>query len=284
MIDSRTLVLKRRPRTNSDLLDLRRTRSLEPYLHRRKTTTVLPEHSSNTPRICSDCYRAQRSIRVIRKLSTAAACSITFYVVMFRLAGRSPLVFRQVEQRCLFSPQLLSQPQQQQQWTRFMGASKRRKAGGKKLNPFLGAKTKIYPRELVCLEVHKNLLEWKDNKPISPEMKELLPHIEEFIKSIWLDKYPQGANLRKLQRDIAFRMPALRPGKLSKEEIMPVLGHLEKEGLVKVRIRIDGHCLIYRPGSRDELEEEEEEKEATRITRMNAMLANVQGKIPGENE
>jgi hypothetical protein len=42
--------------------------------------------------------------------------------------------------------------------------------------------------------------------------KEIRPYAEDialYLRSTWLNKYPQGASLRKLQRDVAFRMPII---------------------------------------------------------------------------
>lgn len=108
----------------------------------------------------------------------------------------------------------------------------------------------------VAREVAKHLVVWKQ-KPTSPLIQDILPHIKDFIKGAWLDHYPEGANLRKLQRDVAFRMSSgHRPGKLPKEVLMPVLGQLEEEGAVQVRIRRSGRCLIYRPGTLPEYSNE----------------------------
>jgi hypothetical protein len=156
-------------------------------------------------------------------------------------------------------------------WTRFFAQKKKGKANRPKTS-----RPVIYPKELEALRVHHDLLAWKNN-PAPPEMNDLIPHLVDFIKGTWLENYPEGANLRKLQRDIAFRMPLHRPGKIPREMLMPILGHLEQQGVVTVRIKVNGNCLIYRPGSsRSDEEEHVAQMDALRKAKLHKLLSTYQ--------
>lgn len=89
-------------------------------------------------------------------------------------------------------------------------------------------------------------MQWKE-KPIKDAIVPDVPPIEEFIKTMWLTAYPMGSNLRKLQRDVAFRMKTRKfRKKLDYQELMPIVGKLEREGFLKTKISTSGKCLIYR--------------------------------------
>jgi hypothetical protein len=76
-----------------------------------------------------------------------------------------------------------------------------------------------------------------------------------YLRETWLNKYPDGASLRKLQRDVAFRMPIItskvrrrtdaatteRPPKLEKEALEELVTLLEKTegGFIVSRKTID---------------------------------------------
>ena len=110
-------------------------------------------------------------------------------------------------------------------------------------------------KEWVEMKTSEELVKWKEF-PIAPEIKDKLSHIESYIKGDWLDNYPLGACLRKLQRDVAFRMlpRELRTGKLPKDVFKPVVARLQEQGAVGVSINAKGlRYLIFRPGSRDKL-------------------------------
>jgi hypothetical protein len=156
-------------------------------------------------------------------------------------------------------------------WTRSFAQRKKGKAYRPKTS-----RPVIYPKELEALRVHHDLLAWKNN-PVPPEMNDLIPHLADFVKGTWLEIYPEGANLRRLQRDIAFRMPLHRPGKISREKLMPILGQLEKQGVVTVRIKVNGNCLIYSPGSsRSDEEEHVAQMDALRKAKLHKLLSTYQ--------
>lgn len=103
------------------------------------------------------------------------------------------------------------------------------------------------PKEPPSRDLYNRLAAWKD-KPVSPKIVDVLPHLEHFIAETWLERYPMGAHLRKLQRDMAFRMERQhRPGLLPYEVLMPVLGRLERKGIVKMRMGGKGDCVVYSP-------------------------------------
>ena len=108
---------------------------------------------------------------------------------------------------------------------------------------------------MVSPDTHE-LLPFLD-KPVPKNLKEAFPAIEEYIVNTWLPMYPMGARIRKLQRDVAFRMKTRRLGKLAYKELLPILGELERKGLVKLRIGKKGRAIvILRPDADDEIEEQ----------------------------
>jgi hypothetical protein len=179
------------------------------------------------------------------------------------------LQYRTTKQALFRAQALHAQPHQL--WTRFFAQKKKGKAHRPKTSRPI-----IYPKELYALRVHRDLLAWKNN-PVPPEMNDLIPHLADFIQGTWLENYPEGANLRRLQRDIAFRMPMHRPGKVPRENLMPILGQLEKQGVVTVRIKVNGNCLIYRPGSsRSDEEEHVAQMDALRKAKLHKLLSTYQ--------
>jgi hypothetical protein len=103
------------------------------------------------------------------------------------------------------------------------------------------------PKPSVCTKHFNEVTKWK-NEPISKTVEHRVIHICSFIIYAWLNAYPNGASLRKLQRDIAFRMQRKHrlPGKLPYDVIMPIVGKLERENYLSVRMKSNGHVLIYR--------------------------------------
>jgi hypothetical protein len=176
----------------------------------------------------------------------------------FRMFQLCRTISRQVERCCSLIPQ--------QQWTvvRTMGGGPRtidpnrdpvREARLKALKKARKAASKLLgpkPKEVPSPSVYNGLLSWID-KPVSPKIEGILPHMEKFIIEEWLPRYPEGARIRKLQRDVAFRMERKhRPGKLPYQVLMPVVGRLVRQGSLKTRMASDGACLIYHPDGKDE--------------------------------
>jgi hypothetical protein len=103
------------------------------------------------------------------------------------------------------------------------------------------------PKSPVCTKHYDEVIKWK-TEPISKKIEHRVIHICSFIIYAWLNAYPHGASLRKLQRDIAFRMQRKHriPGKLPYQVIMPIVGKLERENYLSIRMKSNGHVLIYR--------------------------------------
>lgn len=103
------------------------------------------------------------------------------------------------------------------------------------------------PKPAVCTKHYDEVIKWK-TEPISKKIEHRVVHICSFIIYAWLNAYPAGASLRKLQRDIAFRMQRKHriPGKLPYQVIMPIVGKLERENYLSIRMKSNGHVLIYR--------------------------------------
>jgi len=61
--------------------------------------------------------------------------------------------------------------------------------------------------------------------------------------------YPQGARLKKLQRDVAWRMNRKEsPGKLNMDDqLMPVVGVFLRKGLLQTRSNRNGSLVIVHP-------------------------------------
>jgi hypothetical protein len=95
--------------------------------------------------------------------------------------------------------------------------------------------------------------------------KELIPYIsniETYIVQEWLPSFPQGARLRKLQRDVAWRMNRKQsPGKLNYESLLPIIGQLIRKDLIGIRLNQHGSLVIVPPGDTQERTTTQGEKE-----------------------
>lgn len=95
-----------------------------------------------------------------------------------------------------------------------------------------------------------HLLQFLDDK-VPKDLESSRDHLQDFILNVFLEKYPGGARLRKLQRDIAFRMDtktAVAKGeKLQYERILPIIGELERANKIKVRVGKQGRLILYKP-------------------------------------
>lgn len=86
------------------------------------------------------------------------------------------------------------------------------------------------------------------DSPIPKSIQGIADVLEDYIENTWLVFYPQGARLRKLQRDVAFRMDKPeRPGKLPYESLLPLIGKMERAGKLRIRIGQSGRMVIYKP-------------------------------------
>lgn len=86
------------------------------------------------------------------------------------------------------------------------------------------------------------------DKPISPEILSYIPAMESYVLKKWLPMYPGGARLRKLQRDVAWRMNRKQsPGKLDFEMLLPFVGTLVRKGLVETRVNQRGVLILLQP-------------------------------------
>lgn len=103
------------------------------------------------------------------------------------------------------------------------------------------------PKPPVCTKHYDEMCKLK-TEPISDLIAHRVVYICSFIVHAWLNAFPQGASLTKLQRDIAFRMQRRHrlPGKLPLSVIMPIVGKLERENYLKTKMKTNGHVLIYR--------------------------------------
>jgi hypothetical protein len=137
---------------------------------------------------------------------------------------------------------------------RYMGGGPRNEEHKERLRAIRKAR-KIYfdslpptpPKPPVCTKHYDEMCKWK-TKPISKRIEHRVVHICSFIIHAWLHAYPAGASLRKLQRDIAFRMQRRHrlPGKVPLQIIMTIVGKLERENYLKTKMKSNGHVLIYR--------------------------------------
>jgi hypothetical protein len=94
------------------------------------------------------------------------------------------------------------------------------------------------------------LLQYVDH-PIPQELVNSKDAIVDYIMNVFLAAYPKGARLRKLQRDIAFRMDTkdmyLKNKKMEYEKILPIIGEMERSGMIKIRLGKQGRLIIYKP-------------------------------------
>lgn len=95
--------------------------------------------------------------------------------------------------------------------------------------------------------------------------KEVVPYvsdIETYIVQEWLPSFPQGARLRKLQRDVAWRMNRKQsPGKLNYESLLPIVGQLIRKDLIGVRIKEHGTLVIMPPDTQGVIHKKEDEQQ-----------------------
>mmetsp|Transcript_31775 Transcript_31775/g.46864 ORF Transcript_31775/g.46864 Transcript_31775/m.46864 type:complete len:272 (-) Transcript_31775:407-1222(-) len=90
-------------------------------------------------------------------------------------------------------------------------------------------------------------------QPLSSLPKNIMrsvPYIKEYIVKDWLRLYPKGGQLRRLQRDIAYRMDN-SPGKLDHEHLLPIVATLLDEGAIELdTIRNGQGTVTIRPVQR----------------------------------
>jgi hypothetical protein len=95
-----------------------------------------------------------------------------------------------------------------------------------------------------------HLLQYLDAS-IPNDIKDSKDGIVDYILNVFLVAFPAGARLRKLQRDIAFRMDTkdmyLKNKKLQYEKILPIIGEMERAGQVKIRLGKQGRLIMYKP-------------------------------------
>lgn len=75
------------------------------------------------------------------------------------------------------------------------------------------------------------------------KIQSMLPEIKNYIIRHWLKMYPRGGQLRKLQRDIAYRMDN-SPGKLEHEHLLPIVTVLVEEGKIELDEIRDSNATI----------------------------------------
>jgi hypothetical protein len=90
--------------------------------------------------------------------------------------------------------------------------------------------------------------------PITKNMLLAKDRIQHYITTDFLRNYLDGARLRKLQRDIAFRMDQsglemvfAKEKKLPLESLLNILGEMERNDLVRVRFAKKGKIVVCRP-------------------------------------
>lgn len=88
-------------------------------------------------------------------------------------------------------------------------------------------------------------------RPIPEKLHPYIPAMETYIVQEWLPSFPEGARLRKLQRDVAWRMNRKQsPGKLDYEAMLPIVGKLLRKGLIDIRQNKNGSLVILSPSSK----------------------------------
>ena len=81
-------------------------------------------------------------------------------------------------------------------------------------------------------------------QPTPKKFKPYLAAIETYIVEKWLPSYPHGAKIRKLQRDIAFRMKPDSPGKLPRNVLDTIVGDLHRRGVIGIRDKGQSSSVI----------------------------------------
>lgn len=73
-------------------------------------------------------------------------------------------------------------------------------------------------------------------QPIPKDVKPYMANLETYIIQEWIPQFPSGARLRKLQRDVTWRMNRkISPGRLEYDHLLPVVGELVRKGLLDTR-------------------------------------------------
>jgi hypothetical protein len=92
--------------------------------------------------------------------------------------------------------------------------------------------------------------------PITKNMLPAKDRIQQYITTDFLRNYLDGARLRKLQRDIAFRMDQsglemvfAKEKKLPLESLLNILGEMERNDQVRVRFAKKGKIVVCRPSN-----------------------------------
>lgn len=94
------------------------------------------------------------------------------------------------------------------------------------------------------------------SEPVPRKLQPFLPAMESFIVNQWLPLYPDGARLRKLQRDVAWRMDRKEsPGKLEYDKLLPIVGELARKGLIKTRAKSGGVLVVMPPDDKEDCSE-----------------------------
>lgn len=81
-------------------------------------------------------------------------------------------------------------------------------------------------------------------KPVPEDLICYVPIIETYVVEQWLPSLSNGANFRKLQRDIAFRMENGPPGKLDRSDLDTIVGELHRKGVIGLRHK-DGDARSF---------------------------------------
>ena len=86
-------------------------------------------------------------------------------------------------------------------------------------------------------------------QPVPEQLHPYLPAIETYVVNEWLPRFPDGARLRKLQRDVAFRLKprTQSPGKLPMQNIMTIVGVMSRKGIIRIRQSPKGSVVIMSP-------------------------------------
>jgi len=104
----------------------------------------------------------------------------------------------------------------------------------------------------VMSQDHAKILPWKD-KPVPEKHKELYPELEIFVAD-WIRQFPKGARLRRLQRDVCFRMMGFKKSfqGIDCKELLTLVGEMERKGVVWTRLKLNGIIVLMPNGTRSE--------------------------------
>ena len=88
------------------------------------------------------------------------------------------------------------------------------------------------------------------DQPVPKEIRDRQTEIEDYITDVWIKKYPNGSRVRLIHRNIAhnaLNRRRRRQERLSYDQLLPIIGSLERQKRISVRVGKSGRLLVDKP-------------------------------------